>query len=77
MVSQPSLCNTGVMSSDFFVLVNTRPVRFCLSCSLWRFSLEVPDHTVERYNSWLNTRGLRIRHSTSLENKCRTLFIRS
>ena len=38
MVSQPSSCKTGVMGSNF-VLVSILPVKFCICCSLWMFSL--------------------------------------
>ena len=47
MVNQPSSCKTGVMWSNLFVL-SIQPAKFCISCSLWMFSLEVPDHTVEQ-----------------------------
>ena len=47
MVSKPS--SSGVMQSNFFVLVSIWPAKFCTTFSLWMFSLEVPEHTVEQW----------------------------
>lgn len=41
-----------------------------MSCNLWIFSLEVPDQTVDKKNSLLNTV-----YNTSLENKCQPYLI--